>query len=279
MSAVRALIRRSVETLPGTSGVRLIRWVQDLRVPALRDRRREHARILARLGNPDEILAGPFRGMRYGRFAWGSQLLPKFVGTYELELHAALESLIASEPDVVVDVGAAEGYYAVGLARRLPRSTVVTFDTSPASRRLLGALASQNGVAGQVHIRGTCAPSTLEAALATAVRPAVIIDCEGYEDLIADPIAVPSLARATLVVETHEPLVPGVEGRIRERFAATHHVETLPQRPRSPHDLPAGVRLKEPGPASDVAECMNEYRWDGGVQTWLWMRPREKDEG
>ena len=47
------------------------------------------------------ILAGPFAGMHYvGDYA-GSLLPPKLLGTYERELHAIVDRLIAQKPPLM----------------------------------------------------------------------------------------------------------------------------------------------------------------------------------
>src|SRR5689334_17519514 len=60
---------------------------------------------------------GPFVGMRYLRSACCERILPKLLGSYEEELWPALRRLAALPIPAVVNVGCAEGYYAVGLAR------------------------------------------------------------------------------------------------------------------------------------------------------------------
>jgi hypothetical protein len=59
---------------------------------------------------------GPFRGMRYeaNRVA----ATQKLIGAYERELHPWLERVLAQRPTRFVDIGAADGYYAIGIARR-----------------------------------------------------------------------------------------------------------------------------------------------------------------
>ncbi len=77
------------------------------------------------------IAAGPFAGMRYLDASSGSVLGAKLLGCYEAELHGVVREVCAMQPDVVVDVGAAEGYYAAGFARfpaNAPR--VVAFEAS-----------------------------------------------------------------------------------------------------------------------------------------------------
>lgn len=176
-------------------------------------------------------LAGPFAGMRYVRQSIGSVAVPKLVGSYESELHAYVERLAGKGYSQVVDVGAAEGYYAIGLARRLPRAEVVAFDTDPVARRLCAEMARLNGVADRVRVRGRCGPDELRAVL----RPGalVVCDCEGYEAELLDPGRVPALASADLVVELHDGRADGT-GPVVDRFRATHDVELVPVAGRDP---------------------------------------------
>src|SRR5688572_440816 len=111
------------------------------------------------------VRAGPFAGLKYMHRASGSVLLPKLVGSYEAELHPAIERVVSTAYDVVVDVGAAEGYYAVGLAKRLPQSKVFAYDIDPVARKACEKLAVVNGVADRVYVRGRCDHAELNAIL------------------------------------------------------------------------------------------------------------------
>src|SRR4051794_34631477 len=65
------------------------------------------------------VIDGPFRGLRFPKFAIGrgEMVVPQLVGSYERELQPFFEEIAAQEIEQVVDVGASDGYYAVGLAR------------------------------------------------------------------------------------------------------------------------------------------------------------------
>src|SRR5271170_2035809 len=65
------------------------------------------------------VAAGLFQGLRLlPDVSWGvGDNAAKLVGLYEAELHPALHDLALTPPPVVINVGCAEGYYAVGLAR------------------------------------------------------------------------------------------------------------------------------------------------------------------
>ena len=74
------------------------------------------------------IYQGPFAGMTYVESASEGALIPRLLGTYESELHPYLEAFAREGLDSVIDVGCAEGYYAVGLARQMTGVTVYAHD-------------------------------------------------------------------------------------------------------------------------------------------------------
>src|SRR4051812_22623153 len=80
------------------------------------------------------VLSGPFEGMHYSDRSVGSAFFPKVLGTYERELHERIRACFQMGVRTVIDVGAAEGYYAVGLAMRIPGVQVVAFETEEAGR-------------------------------------------------------------------------------------------------------------------------------------------------
>src|SRR5262249_14170280 len=70
------------------------------------------------------IRGGPFAGMDYVTEATEGALIPRLLGTYESELHPYILAFARMGPEAVIDVGSAEGYYAVGLARLMPGTVV-----------------------------------------------------------------------------------------------------------------------------------------------------------
>src|SRR5512140_2013789 len=85
--------------------------------PTAADFARQSAERIRALGlDRLEVLSGPFKGMRYGDFSYNSALIPKLLGTYEADLHNWVGEALATGYDAVINVGCAEGYYAVGFA-------------------------------------------------------------------------------------------------------------------------------------------------------------------
>jgi tRNA G46 methylase TrmB len=125
------------------------------------------------------IVSGPFRGMRYNLVACGSAHSAKLLGTYEKELHAIIDEILAERFEEIIDIGAAEGYYAVGLALSSPSPRrVIAFEAQEQGRQLLQELAAGNSLKN-VDIRGACDVMGLEQALAGGRPKLIICDVEG----------------------------------------------------------------------------------------------------
>src|SRR5277367_5483480 len=111
------------------------------RIQAIRSRKHQ-VRLLKQLGvletakrylekNGPVVRNGPFSGMIYPReAALNRHSIPKLLGTYEMELHPVLDLVAKRHYDCVIDIGSAEGYYAVGLARLL-MVPVYAYDPEP----------------------------------------------------------------------------------------------------------------------------------------------------
>jgi hypothetical protein len=235
---------------------------------------RRRARIHRQAGSPRRVLSGPFKGLVYTRHAADKLLLHRLFGAYECELHGAVERLCSGGHDAVVVAGAGEGYYAVGLARRLPQARVHAYEGYKWARHLLGQMISRNGVAERVRVGGYVSPAELERVLAPAARPALVCDVEGYEEILVDPAVAPSLARATILLELHECMKPGLTEKMRARFSGTHRIDEFYNRPRTAADLPEfsrGASLSR----EDALWAIDEDRFRRVKQSWFFLEPWE----
>lgn len=225
----------------------------------------EAYRIYVEQGRPKAVPAGPFAGMMTLGVGDGSAFVPKVFGSYEKELWPGLEGTLAAGPDRLINIGAAEGFYSVGCALRLPDLRVIAFESEGYARGLLRRQARLNGVEDRIVIRGSCDAEGLEAALSGAERPWVICDCEGCENAVLDPELATSLRRASIIVELHDCFIPGTEARMRARFQASHQIERVAARPRAADEGPSGLS------SAEALAVMDEARAEG--QAWLVMRP------
>ena len=104
--------------------------------------------------NGPVVQAGPFRGMTFLKESTEAGLAPKLLGCYESELSDVIEKIVARGYRHIIDIGCADGYYAVGLALRLPNASVYAFDTNERAQANCKALAVLNGVADRVTCPG-----------------------------------------------------------------------------------------------------------------------------
>jgi len=219
------------------------------------------------------VYAGPFKGMHYAEYSVGSVYLPKLMGIYERELVEVVEKACQAKPTLIIDVGAAEGYYAVGLAMRNPGSQVIAFETEERGRSALKEMAGRNHVGDRLAIHGKCEPPDLEAALAGSSAPFLVCDAEGYETVLLDPAVVPSLRDATILVELHDFLQPGATELLRQRFETTHSVLQIWQEPRTRQDFPWPNLATAILPDSHLDWVLTEGR--PVRMSWLWIEPRQ----
>jgi len=217
------------------------------------------------------VLSGPFRGMRYLEESSSSVLAPKLLGIYERELHKAIEEAIAFPFERIVDIGAAEGYYCIGFAMRMPNVKVLAYEMYTPAHALIENLAALNHIHGRVEIRGACTVDELNSVLDPSLPTLVICDAEGAEAYLLDPLRVPALRSAHVLVELHDFVLGGLSKVIRQRFDTTHQIEQIHAEARSRSEFPFSsfITRRFPGYVDfAVSDC-----WPPGM-SWFWMRPK-----
>jgi hypothetical protein len=183
-----------------------------------------------------QVLYGPFKGMRID--LKGAPLCT-FLGTIEKEIHPVFAKLSVFRFKQIINIGATEGYYAVGMALKYPDATVYAFEMQEVPYRAkIAKLASINLVSDRVNIRGYCSATDLVNLLTPYKSTLLMLDVEGDEINLLDPLAIDGLRRTTILVELHDMLVPGCSRIIEERFQNTHAITKYTTRPRTLKDFP-----------------------------------------
>jgi hypothetical protein len=235
-----------------------------------RYRRREVIRWLRQRGVLDLALkvaehfdytvqAGPFRGMRYTREAvLTHHSTPNLLGTYERQLYPFLNEA-ASRCDTIIDIGSAEGYFAVGLARLTGRP-VAAFDVNGSERQMVMEMAALNQVSHLVTVSDWCSSARL-VDLVRGKRALVFCDIDGGEFNLFTPDAVEALGACDVFIELHGGLE---ENRnLIERFAGRKPI--ILDHPQEPAGAASLTLL-----GADAARMATEYR---EFQQWLVLRP------
>lgn len=213
--------------------------------------------------NGTTVLAGPFAGMAYPVRAAEGARAARLLGAYEASLEPVIETIAARPYAQVVDIGCAEGYYAVGLARRMPQARILARDTSAAAQDLCKDLARVNGVEDRVQVGGLFTHADF--ALCLAAPTVLICDIEGAEADLLDPAAAPGLRQADILVEVHEGMRPGLLADLTARFATSHRITRI-DRTLRPDRLPPWAE-----DLSDLDRLLLLWEWRASPTPWLWM--------
>lgn len=197
------------------------------------------------------VATGPFAGMALpSEAAWGDgDIPPKVLGCYEEELHAAVTRAAQRQPATIINIGCAEGYYAIGLARLLPSADVFAFDTSKKAQAICRSASAQNHVSARVHVAGECTKAALSRLLDGDGRKLLFVDCEGAElDLLDGDVAARAKS-ADIIIECHDFINPTITQTLAQRFSGSHTVERIDQSGRNPNKF---------GPLRQLDES---FRW------------------
>jgi hypothetical protein len=174
-----------------------------------------------------KVLHGPFRGMQYpSNISVGSTLYPKLLGSYEMEISPVIEKLCNINFKQVIDIGSAEGYYAIGLAMRLNQAKVYAFDTNQIARQQCKEMAILNNVISRLSIQTHCSSVELDE-LITNQNSLIICDCEGYEKKLFNHLSAASLKRSTLLIEAHDFLDIEITRHLCMTFEQTHNIKII----------------------------------------------------
>lgn len=205
------------------------------------------------------VQVGPFAGMTFLDRVSEGAFIPKLLGSYEVELYGLIEKACASRYDTVLNIGCAEGYYAVGLARRLPDARIHAFDIDDRARQLCRELAAMNGVTDRVEIAGEITGPDF--ATFAEGRVLVLCDIEGAEVDLLDPNRYPALRNMDLLVEIHCISDSWTSDVLYPRFEESHTITERRPEPRLATQYPALAELDAVDQFFALLERTEQTRW------------------
>lgn len=170
---------------------------------------------------------GPFKGMLYPEISSiGSAIYPKLLGCYEKELWETIEYFKNNKYSEIIDVGCAEGYYAVGMALNTKDSKIYAYDTEEKARILCNEMAKLNNVNDRIIIRSKLKPEEL-GLFPFSGRGLIICDCEGFEKELFNKDNVKNLINCDLIIEAHDLFDINISTYLKEIFSESHNVRSI----------------------------------------------------
>lgn len=214
------------------------------------------------------VWQGPLEGLDFLQQSAEGCHIAKILGCYEQPLQPFIEEAIQSSYPTILNIGCAEGYYAVGMARKMPNTHVSAFDLNPTARQVCGALAEKNGVRDRVTIGALFKPEQFAAYANRKVL--VLCDIEGGEGDLLNPEIAPALKGMDIILESHECLVPGITQSLIGRFSTTHDIAAVQDN---------GQRQLQNAPAwfnnlAHLDQLLAVWEWRSGPTPWLVMKAK-----
>ncbi len=194
------------------------RWLENTLATAIDERLRvhfltqEHMHIRNGLG--ENIMLLPTQDKNY--------LMSMFLGVFEPQVHELLAQVKQKKYQAVVNIGSAEGYYAVLMAKLWPQATVQAYDIKPEMQQRTLALAKLNKADSHMEISGLF---HFQDPAAYPNKPSLfLIDIEGCEREMLD---VPHLFKQhDMILEMHEGFISDIDlvDQFTETFGNTHQI-------------------------------------------------------
>lgn len=212
------------------------------------------------------VLGGPFAGMLFVGHGEGG-VAPRLLGCYEPELQPHIERFIAEGFETVLNIGCATGYYALGMARRMPGARIYAYDIDILARETCRTLAERNGVNERIKTAGEFRGEDFAN---FSGRTLVLCDIEGAEDELLRPDAYPALKDMHIVVECHDklPNCSGITDRLAERFSASHTITQIQ------HGLGAVELPKWLSERGHLDQILAVWEWRAVPTPWLIIEPK-----
>ena len=214
------------------------------------------------------VMQGPLAGMDFLPQSAEGCHIAKLLGCYEQPLQPFIEEAIVNAYPTILNIGCAEGYYAVGMAKRMPSTQVLAFDLNPKAQEVCTALAKKNAVSDRVKVGALFKSEDFEAYGGQKVL--VLCDIEGAEKDLLNPEIAPALKGMDLIVESHECLLPGITQLLINRFKDTHQITLVQDNgQRQLNDAPQWFNN-----LAHLDQLLATWEWRSGATPWLVMKAR-----
>jgi hypothetical protein len=180
---------------------------------------------------------GLFKGIQIADFQdLQAGIAQKFLGIYEFEIAPYFTKLLEnSKYDFFVDIGAAEGLYAIVFDRAIKKSghpaTIYAYEMEYCTRAMLRKRLSDNGVTN-AEILDKFSVETIDE-IDPEKRGFILSDCEGFETELFTHANHSKFANCDMIIETHDNFSENATQKVIDVLSKTHDVVRVDQQPLS----------------------------------------------
>jgi hypothetical protein len=214
------------------------------------------------------VMEGPLAGLDFLPHSAEGCHVPKILGTYEQPLHQTINEIIATGYQTILNIGCAEGYYAVGLARKMPQTQFFAFDINENAQKVCAELALKNNVRQRINIAGVF--DIADFAKYDNQNVLVFCDIEGAEQELLNPDRAPALRNFDIILEAHECFIPGLMKSLYNRFSSSHDISVI---------LDNGMRQLNKTPnwfytLANLDQLLAVWEWRTGPTPWMVLKSK-----
>jgi hypothetical protein len=151
-----------------------------------------------------KVSQGLFEGLKLNRDTWWgkSDLGSQCLGFYEKDI---LDFIAAHGPfDTFLDIGAADGYYAIGMLHSQMTKRTICFEVSEKGQLAIKENWLINNSPGELEIHGEANEGSISTiASKVSSKSLVLIDIEGFEFSLLTPQVISLLKKCEVIIEIH----------------------------------------------------------------------------
>ena len=148
---------------------------------------------------------------------------------------------LSKSQDLLVDIGSADGYFAVGAMRANLFGSCICFERSEKGRAVLSENAKANKVADRLSILDAATPASLRSAIPSGRSGVILCDIEGAEFSVLDEDVLRHFAQMHVIIELHDFLIedgPAQRDALVQRAEQVFTVEYLKRTAPPIYDFP-----------------------------------------
>lgn len=152
------------------------------------------------------IAHGPFAGQLLPEVIhWGhADLAAMILGVYEQEILTELTKAPPKRQSLLINIGAADGYYAIGLIRGGYFARAVCYEMEALGQETIRQAAARNSVKDQIEVRGKASVELWSTFDDTELCDATVLcDIEGGEYEVFNREVFKALRHCKIIIETH----------------------------------------------------------------------------
>ena len=174
----------------------------------------------------DKVRHGYFKGMWLPTaMSWGeTDRVSMLLGYYEIEVLKAIYSS-PIKYDTFIDLGAADGYYAIGGLISNRFKNAICYEMSLERQLVLKTNANNNNVKNRIEIRGAADATFIDDKVEKLLDKAVVlIDIEGAEFDLLTEVILRKLSKSIVIIELHDHLVANGKYKVEELMSKAYDV-------------------------------------------------------